>query len=203
MDVDTYLGRTVDGYLLGDLKRIRELPPQPVGACLFPAVMAIFSGIEFLGALDFPKPFDRHDDEEHFKHFWSQIYQTDPRKCSGAAIRTTVRHGIAHAFMPQIPYGIMLEGSAKDHLVRDHDGAVLVSVGMLIDDFTAAYRQRFWPADAAARDLGRWRSRLMEMHSLWAQPPTPTLPFRTSPKPLIVTNTGPMTSVNSPTVRST
>ena len=66
------------------MKRIRELPPQPVGACLFPAVMAIFSGIEFLGALDFPKPFDRHDDEEHFKHFWSQIYQTDPRKCSGA-----------------------------------------------------------------------------------------------------------------------
>jgi hypothetical protein len=124
-----------------------------VGAYLFPAVMAIFSGIEFLDALDFPKPFDRHDDEDHFKHFWSQIYRTDPRKCSGASIRTTVRHGIAHAFMPQISYGIMLERSAKDHLVRDHDGAVLVSVGILIDDFTTAYRRRYWPDDAAARDL--------------------------------------------------
>lgn len=96
--------KVTDGYMLGDLKRITNLPviPSKPGNCNFPIVLYIFSCIEFLGGLVSETPIpDGHGATQ--KRVWSymqltfgphfQIFQQHEDN-----FVQIFRHGLSHEF---------------------------------------------------------------------------------------------------------
>lgn len=104
--LNDFLRKNVEGYLVEDIGRLRLVMPEPgkvMGACGYPLVMTVCSGVELLGALCSPKTLDfrkRDLPSINFYRYWSTyLYPKDPAlKRAGRGVYALARHGLAHAF---------------------------------------------------------------------------------------------------------
>src|SRR5262245_27868124 len=80
MKVQEFLERFIDGYLLGDLRTMAQVPPPPAGeygACGFSMVLITLAGAELLGALVSPTPFNPYHGSRYFERFWKEFMYPD------------------------------------------------------------------------------------------------------------------------------
>lgn len=153
-NLDEFLERYVDNYLLGDLLTIKEKVPaeaQP-GNAAYLMTAAICSGIEFLGTLTTkqetlpacnacgkPEQFRNKFPFEHYcKHYLAKI---DKRYAEfGPIVRELIRNGIAHSFATKGKIGITRVGDKDDHLVRmSEEGFLVINADAFYEDFKKSY----------------------------------------------------------------
>ncbi len=153
-NLDEFLGRYVDSYLLGDLLTIKEKVPaeaQP-GNAAYLMTAAICSGIEFLGTLTTsqetlpacdacgkPEQLRNKFPFEHYcKHYLAKV---DKRYAEfGPIVRELIRNGIAHSFATKGKIGITRVGDKNDHLVRmSEEGFLVINVDVFYEDFKKSY----------------------------------------------------------------
>jgi hypothetical protein len=153
-NLDEFLERYVDNYLLGDLLTIKEKVPaeaQP-GNAAYLMTAAICSGIEFLGTLTTkqealpacetcgkPEQFRNKFPFEHYcKHYLAKV---DKRYAEfGPIVRELIRNGIAHSFATKGKIGITRVGNKSDHLVRmSEEGFLVINADAFYEDFKKSY----------------------------------------------------------------
>jgi hypothetical protein len=155
----------VERYLLPDIQTlIRARPAEgDYGACGYSLLMAVFSGVELLGALSSKDKFEiGKRDEELFALFWrGYLYPRDPSRAqAGKGLYFLARHGIAHAF--RVAGNIEVwKGSPQRHLTRNASGTVFIDAAELGNDFVSAYQA--WKADLMAGRLPEADGRVQEI----------------------------------------
>lgn len=120
-----YLKNTViDGYMLGDLRKMVDLPvvPNQTGNCNFPITLYIFSCIEFLGTLVAETPIpDGHGATQ--ARFWAYVELT-----FGNNLQTFQQH--RNNFIQIFRHGLTHEFFAKNAgISRQHDEVFSTSEG--------------------------------------------------------------------------
>ena len=75
--LDGFLAQFVRGYLFKDIEtlmtRAEPAPDESIGACGYPLLMTVFSGIELLGALSSFRRFNDRDGRKYFRAYWRSI----------------------------------------------------------------------------------------------------------------------------------
>jgi hypothetical protein len=132
MTLDEFLDKYIDGYLLEDLRSLREKIPmphdRPYGAVGYPIVLACLAGVESLGGLSSPKTYSFWDGEQYFKEAWARwLYpdRTDGDQLT-AVVRKLIRNGIAHAYLTRT--GVLIARDPADeayHLSLGREGLLL------------------------------------------------------------------------------
>jgi hypothetical protein len=148
-DLDAFLTKNVEGYLLGDLETLKAARPpagRTDGAAGYPLLASAFAGIELLGGLGSPTKFNRSDGATYFERFWRGcLYPNHAlRGNAGPVLYQLARHGLAHAFVVKGDL-LVVKGAPGWHLVRTSSGAVSIDAVELADDLKEAYWKRFKP----------------------------------------------------------
>lgn len=104
MTIEDFLKRFVEGYLFHDLENMVTLKPlkgQDDGAAGYPMIMTTLAGVELLGGLISPTPFNQYDGNNYFLDYWDRCLSiTNPDyENLGKLFRQLVRHGLAHSFL--------------------------------------------------------------------------------------------------------
>lgn len=173
-NLDEFLERYVDSYLLGDLLTVKEKVPaeaQP-GNAAYLMTAAICSGIEFLGTLTTsqealpgcdacgkPEQFRNKFPFEHYcKHYLAKV---DKRYAEfGPIVRELIRNGIAHSFATKGKIGITRVGDKNDHLVRmSEEGFLVINTDVFYEDFRRSYLEY---ARADIKEGGKQHSLALE-----------------------------------------
>jgi hypothetical protein len=145
MEIEDFLKRFIDQYLLRDLASMAAVSPPPgeTGACGFSMVLVALAGCELLGSITYPKPFRPLEGRRHFAHFWrSAMYPTDAVRADLAeTIYKLVRHGLAHAFITKPRILVTKTAGTVNHLCRQPDGSLTVDCLALAHDFRRGYEQ--------------------------------------------------------------
>jgi hypothetical protein len=101
MTTEDFLNQFVDGYLLGDLQSMADIPPKPgYGNVGYPLVLSTLTGCELIGGLlsDSTWTHRSRDARKHFAYFWnSHLYPGRDSELAGALYQL-LRNGIAHCF---------------------------------------------------------------------------------------------------------
>jgi hypothetical protein len=173
-NLDDFLERYVNGYLLSDLLTIKEKvqPTIEHGNAAYLMTAAICSGIELLGTLTTtqetlpacascgkPEQFRNKFPFEHYcKHYLAKV---DKRYAElGPIVRELIRNGIAHSFATKGKIAITRVGSEKEHLVRMSDeGFLVINADVFYDDFKKSYLEY---ARADIEDGGKHRQLALE-----------------------------------------
>lgn len=157
-DIAAFLKDNVEGYLFGDLRKMKVTSPEEVGVG-YPLLMTTFAGIEILGALLSKKPLitkkahakqkthaRANDGWVYFGAYWKDhLYPTpSPRAAFGAPLYQLVRHGIAHTFTMKGNLGV-LQGCPELHLALDANGRFVIDAALLADDLVASYARDVSP----------------------------------------------------------
>lgn len=139
-----YLDKYIDGYLLADLESIATRIPSNLhpGAAGYPMILTLCAGMELLGALLRPpnkEKFNEDDGIRYFGHYWKHyLSKVNPEyEQFGEVARTLVRNGLAHLFMTKPRIGVV-KSNPKLHLKQVEDHLVLDAV-QLYEDFKKSY----------------------------------------------------------------
>lgn len=153
-NLDQFLERYVDSYLLSDLSNIKENVPagaQP-GNAAYLITGAICSGIEFLGTLTTaqetlpactacgkPEQFRNKFPFEHYcKHYLAKVNKRYAE--FGPVVRELIRNGIMHSFATKGKIGITRVGDKANHLVRmSEEGFLVIYADVFFEDFKKSY----------------------------------------------------------------
>ena len=162
-NLDEFLGKYIDNYLLSDLIKIKENIPNYIhpGNAAYPMTGAICAGIELLGSLVAGIKVDpaceachskeRSSPKSPFNHYCMHyLSKVDPRyKNFGPVLSQLIRNGIAHSFATKGQVGMTRvepEPGEENHLVRmTQEGFLVVNVDRLFDDFQKSYELYFKP----------------------------------------------------------
>jgi hypothetical protein len=161
-----FLAQHVERYHLEDIAAMSRTQPAPVsggGACGYPLIMTVCSGVELLGALSSPTPFNTRSGSTYFLQYWrAHVYQGDPgREEAGEGLYQLARHGLAHAFVMKGSIHV-IKRDAGSHLRLTAAGDLYVDSAQLADDFVSSYHHRFKPQYAGSTTA---QARLGEMWS--------------------------------------
>jgi hypothetical protein len=194
MEIDAFLERYVDGYLLSDLAAMAPLqvPAGQPGSLGYPMVMTTLSGIELLGVLTSAARFSRSSGEARFCEFWgSYLYPGSDRRLA-EAVYGLVRHGLAHSFMTK-PLILVTKCWHGGHLTKpDAPYELLIDALWFADHFKVAYTRVRAAMDTAMEE--RMQARLSEIRKDYQQHPAYLLLREMAPlQPLALTP--PSTSV--------
>lgn len=153
-DVRQFLKRVIDGYLLADLDNMAGIRVQGDGNCGYPMVMSVLAGMELLGALTFPHPFDpdkaraegKDVGKEHFGWYWKHFLAQTPGTTSGYStrgdmsglIRTLIRNGLAHVFLAK-PGIEVRKAEPALHMTSQAPGTLFVDCTQFATDFRRSY----------------------------------------------------------------
>jgi hypothetical protein len=152
-ELDEFLERYVDSYLLADLTNIKNRVPGTVSAnAAYMITAAVCSGMELLGSLT--TTFEAFDGcgecgrpeqlrfkfpiDHYCKHYMSQV---DTRyKNLGPIARELIRNGIMHNFATKGKIGISRVIDREYHLTLASDqGILLMSADYFFEDFKRSY----------------------------------------------------------------
>lgn len=166
-----FLAKYVDGYLIEDIERLKAVVPEEgkeMGACGYPLVMTVCSGIELLGAVSSPRKIDfrRRDlPSLNFLRYWrTYLYPKDRNfKRAGRGVYGLARHGVAHAFLMKGPL-VVTKREAGPPLSRTPEREVVINSTTLADDFINSYRTTFTKATASRHDAMQKR-----VHQIWTK----------------------------------
>lgn len=139
-DLEAFLQHNVEGYLFGDL---REMQRIPIG---YPVLMTAFAGVELLGALLSPLPFNTFQGAVYFNSYWqTHLYpKLKDAETVGNVLYQLVRHGIAHGFVLKGPMAVVRSDPAV-HLTRDSNGLIYVDAVQLANDLMASFAAHVKP----------------------------------------------------------
>jgi len=169
LQIEDFLAIHVEGYLFGDLESMSRVAAteQEFGAVVYPMIATSLAGIELLGNLVTPSPFNPRGGRDAFILFWSQyLYSSEPaaQRLAGTVYELT-RHGLAHVFAKP---GIVAtkDGNPERHCRRESNGSLLIDALVLTADIRAAYAHRVTPlleASGAGPNRSTMQARLDEM----------------------------------------
>ncbi|MEX0748873.1 MAG: hypothetical protein WD467_02760 [Candidatus Saccharimonadales bacterium] len=158
--LDSFLDKYIDGYLLSDIKTIKDKIPRDnhPGNASYLMTSALCSGIEFLGfLLRQPQEGQEVNGSFAFEHYCKNYLKNiDSRyEAFGIIGRELIRNGIAHSFVTKGKVGITRRGDRDDtHLVRYADKKlVIINPDFLYEDFKKSYLEYAKPRLAETGDL--------------------------------------------------
>jgi hypothetical protein len=154
--LDEFLDNNVEGYLIHDIKALMTIEAEkgkPAGACGYPLLMTVFSGIELLGTLSYGAiPFTgaAKDGFEFFKHYWTEYLYDASRAQEADSVYRLVRNGLAHAFFTKGPVWVTKHEDdtgaiPKEALLNTDTGKVVFNARLLANEFCGSYEQEFKP----------------------------------------------------------
>jgi hypothetical protein len=146
IDLDVFIQQNVEGYLLEDLKTLKEAPLPPgkrAGAVGYPLLMTAFAGIELFGALLSPHRFNTNHGRKYFCNFWKDhLYKNDPsRAAAGEVLYSLVRHGLAHVYVTKGEI-LVVKNAPALHLTIAVDRSLYVDAAQLADDMERWYTSK-------------------------------------------------------------
>lgn len=164
--VDEFLTTYVEGFLLGDVRRLATIGEEThgPGALFYPALMTICSGMELLGAIDSDRPFSKLRGRQYFERGWSLTYDRVlhlPDQVGGQYYEC-VRHGVAHMFFPKGKITAMGDPAAEPMHLTMAGELLILHVPRMCRDFERGYRGYFRGPDAVSREAV-WQSRINEL----------------------------------------
>ena len=199
MTLDELFATYIEGYLLGDLDKLRQVATEnPArGALFYPALMTCCAALELFGALDLvdePYPGDHRQGSRNFRRGWELAYP----KCeaAGASFYTRVRHGVAHTFIPKGRLDVLTRADERAAHLSVEGGVLHVHVPQLCQDVEAAFRGWFREG-STERKRRAWAEKLRQIEADWTAPEHQGLPRIAFAKPQKTTRR-PL-EVNSPT----
>ncbi|MET1033210.1 MAG: hypothetical protein ABWX94_01805 [Candidatus Saccharimonadales bacterium] len=152
-ELDDFLDRYIDSYLLTDLENIKtNIPPTISGNAAYMITAAVCSGMELLGSLTTTlqtlpgcEECGKHEQlrfkfpiDHYCKHYLSRVdkrYET-----FGPIARELIRNGIMHNFATKGKIGITRMIDREEHLTRMSDQEILViSADYFFEDFKKSY----------------------------------------------------------------
>jgi len=131
--------RVLDGYLMGDLKNMIEIPAAATGGLGYPIVHTILSGMELLGLI----LSEGKKDEKAFNEFWDKFFiidnpnYVDSKNRLRKIFRCSIRHGTAHYFL--VKFGITITKEKKNHLQRMDSKTLNIDLIDFFEDFKKTY----------------------------------------------------------------
>lgn len=146
--IQEFLERHVDGYLIHDLRRMSDIKEfeNGHGACGYPMLMAILSGIELIGILNSPKKITEdlfhHNSESFFKEGWNKLFIDNTqysREPTREIFRKLLRNGLAHMYLSKPNIGVT-KSDSEAHL-QSEDGMFFVHPIIFFKDFEDAYEK--------------------------------------------------------------
>jgi len=178
--IDEFLTTYVEGFLLGDLRRLAVIGEETrgTGALFYPALMTICSGMELLGAIDSDQPFSpRNKGRHYFKRGWLLTYgeRLDLPGEVGSQYYECVRHGLAHLFLPKGKIAAVGDIAAEPRHLTMVGEVLILHVPRMCRDFERAYYAYFRGPDFASRQA-TWELRVNEIvdhlasHTLFVPP---------------------------------
>src|SRR3989344_5092763 len=126
-----FIKTVVEGWMLGDLRRITELEviPNAVGNCNFPIALYTLSCMDFLGYLISPKDLDAlGNTKERILGYIDQTFNNNDKeklKPHEEYFVNVFRHGLSHEFFPKMGGVSRLQPeviwSDKGYIILDAD----------------------------------------------------------------------------------
>ena len=170
--IDDFLNQIVEGYLFEDLDNmatIKLTPGKNAGAAGYPMVASVNSGIELLGTLLSPTPYNPKNGNEYFCNYWQQILAPFSNKYSlkglDKLVYNLVRHGIAHTFATKV--GVLVTKGAE-HLHLNIDTTIPqihIDAVRYYQDLKKSYFKYFIPLLATQRSA--MQARLAELITVY------------------------------------
>jgi len=148
MVTQEFLDKHIDGYLLHDLERMCEVRvfDNGFGACGYPMLMSILSGIELIGALNWekaitPEMVQRGHSKKFFDNGWKMTFSNTKylEKDNLQIFRKLIRNGLAHQFLSK-PYISIDKGQPSLHL-QTKNGFFHVDSIEFFRDFSDGYKK--------------------------------------------------------------
>jgi len=166
-----FLATYVEGYLLEDVRRLVDVRPatgMTTGACGYPLVMTVCSGVELLGALCSDKKLifrgkkkEPEFAQNNFVRYWRKhMYPQVPHlRRVGRGIYALVRNGLAHSFLKKGPVVVVKGGQGGDAItaIPGRRRQVIVDASQLGVDFIASYEAMRAAIAPAAERAMEWR----------------------------------------------
>lgn len=164
MDIDTFINQVIKGYLLCDLDSMHKikLPKgQKDGACGYPMLTSILSGIELLGVLSSPyayKPKDSSYGRKCFNHFWNNYLVLTNQQYQDFAdfFYSMVRNGLMHLFLTKTNV-MVTKGASKYHMQYDNKG-----FGYLMIDVKRFHKDFRKSAMHLIKELGKKKNKSLK-----------------------------------------
>ncbi|MBI2845795.1 MAG: hypothetical protein HYX86_04535 [Chloroflexi bacterium] len=150
MTIEDFLRQVVEGYLFHDLANMNQIqlqPPQTDGAAGYPMVITALSGMELLGGILSPNPFNKRNGDDYFRDYWDNYLAKINQGYSGLAdlVYQLVRHGLAHTFVAK--HGIIVtKGAPSRHMQVDMQNNILIiDATRLYQDLERSYNLHVKP----------------------------------------------------------
>lgn len=147
LSLDTCLSVVIEGYLLNDLKSMKDdIEWKDLGAVCYPMLMAILAGSELLGRLT------GGNTSRAVAHYWTTFMsQINPLYADLEAVaQELLRNGLMHTYLTKPGVGVVRKIPGA-HLTTD-DGVILLDCCVLADDFRESYLRHAKPYVCSERD---------------------------------------------------
>lgn len=164
-ELEEFFEQNVEGFLFHDLDQLYKTDAS------YPTVLACFAGIELMGALIYPEPFNRDDGRLYFNDYWTRFLYPDIANTKQICqdVYKFVRHGLAHAYVLKGPFGIG-QTVAEQHLTHGTDGVVRLDARRFVDDLKKSYSERVLRAVATDLALStQMRAQLRRMRTQYKE----------------------------------
>jgi hypothetical protein len=145
-----FLKKYVEDYLLEDLASLDGVQPvagKATGACGYPLVMTVCSGVELLGGLCSAEKLKFREKgfaQDNFLRYWEEhMYPRDPHlQRAGPGVYALIRNGVAHSFLKKGPI-VVFKGFRGGDALTAAPGTprqVFVNATQLAADFDRSYK---------------------------------------------------------------
>lgn len=146
MEIKEFLDRHIDGYLIHDLQRMSEIKEfeNGYGACGYPMLMSILSGVELIGILNHPTEINaelfRSNSRIFFENGWVVLFGKNAKyseESTRKIFRDLIRNGLAHMYLSKPNVGVT-KSHPEAHL-QSENGIFFVHPTEFFNDFIKAY----------------------------------------------------------------
>lgn len=159
INIDEFLSQFIEGYLFSDIEnmlKIKLTKNQTSGACGYPIIMSILSGMELLGALLDDENFNRNNKgkwenkgNKYFDNYWNQCFSSNNKiyKINNICelVRKLIRHGLAHNFITKPDILIYQNNKEKHWKISKSEHFLSISCHEFYNDFRNSYYKLFLP----------------------------------------------------------
>ncbi|MFZ2975056.1 MAG: hypothetical protein WA055_00305 [Candidatus Moraniibacteriota bacterium] len=171
MKIEEFLKQNIEGYLFCDVEKMLEIKlnkSENCGACGYPIMMTILSGMELLGFLLGNSSFEAKDGSEYFKNYWENYFCKFNKKYKieglDRLVRDLIRNGLAHSFMTKPNILIYKDSKESIELIDKERGIISFEVGSFFSDFKNSY-YKFVVNDANKNNMQKRLDNMIKEYS--------------------------------------
>jgi hypothetical protein len=147
-----FLEKFIDGYLFSDLfnlDKIKLRNGKKYGACGYPMLTTMLTGMELLGILLSKNIYNYEHGKGYFTTYWNAFLGNINPNYSQRSLANTVyqlaRHGLVHTFITKTGI-IVSKMKSTDHLEYDTSKSkLIIDVSILLKDFYNSYQIKYRP----------------------------------------------------------